>query len=86
MDYPTALKRGWPIAGGIIEGARRHLVQDLIDLTGARWGLDCAETTLELPTLYSHGDFDEYWRDRLGQSGSASTGLPTPTRSFRLGQ
>jgi len=27
LDYPTALKQGWPIATGIIEGACRHLVK-----------------------------------------------------------
>jgi len=38
LDYPTALTRGWPIATGVIEGACRHLVNDRLDLTGARWG------------------------------------------------
>jgi len=28
LDYPTALRRGWPIATGVIEGACRHLVKD----------------------------------------------------------
>jgi hypothetical protein len=38
LSYPTALKRGWPIATGVIEGACRHLVKDRMDITGARWG------------------------------------------------
>ena len=37
MDYPRALAEGWPIATGVIEGACRHLVQDRMGITGARW-------------------------------------------------
>lgn len=67
MDYPTALKKGWPIATGIIEGACRHLVKDRMDLTGARWGLPGAEAILKLRALHSNGDFDAYWRYHLDQ-------------------
>ena len=65
LDYPTALKRGWPIATGVIEGACRHLVKDRMDITGARWGLDGAEAVLKLRALVSNGDFAEYWRYHL---------------------
>jgi hypothetical protein len=61
LDYPTALARGWPIATGIIEGACRHLVKDRMDITGARWGLDGAETVLKLRALRNNGDWDAYW-------------------------
>ena len=37
LDYPTALRNGWPIATGIVEGACRHLIKDRMDITGARW-------------------------------------------------
>ncbi len=67
LDYPTALKEGWPIATGVIEGACRHLVKDRMDLTGARWGLDGAEAILKLRALRSNHDFDEYWRYHLQQ-------------------
>jgi hypothetical protein len=67
LDYPTALERGWPIATGVIEGACRHLVKDRMDLTGARWGLDGAETILKLRAIRANGDFDEYWRFHLDQ-------------------
>lgn len=61
LDYPTALAAGWPIATGVIEGACRHLVQDRMDITGARWGLDGAEAILTLRTLATNNDFDAYW-------------------------
>ena len=34
-----ALANGWPIATGVIEGARRHLIADRLGIGGARWGL-----------------------------------------------
>ena len=40
MNYIEYLKRGYPIATGIIEGACRYLIKDRMDITGARWGLD----------------------------------------------
>jgi hypothetical protein len=67
LDYPTALAQGWPIATGVIEGACRHLVKDRLDITGARWGLDGAETILKLRALISNGDFDQYWTWHLTQ-------------------
>jgi hypothetical protein len=67
LDYATALKAGWPIATGVIEGACRHLVKDRMDITGARWGLEGAEAVLKLRALRSNGDFDEYYRYHLKQ-------------------
>jgi hypothetical protein len=65
LDYPTALKQGWPIATGVIEGACRHLVKDRMDITGARWGLAGAEAILKLRALRSNDDFDTYWTHHL---------------------
>jgi len=67
LDYPKALREGWPIATGVIEGACRHLVKDRMDLTGARWGLQGAEAILKLRALRTNGDFEAYWRFRLRQ-------------------
>jgi hypothetical protein len=67
LDYPTALKEGWPIATGIIEGACRHLVKDRMDITGARWGLVGAEAILKLRAIKCNGDFDTYWHYHLTQ-------------------
>jgi hypothetical protein len=67
LDYPTALAAGWPIATGIIEGACRHLVRDRMAVTGARWGLEGAETVLKLRALRSNGDWESYWRFHRAQ-------------------
>ena len=67
LDYPTALKQGWPIATGIVEGACRHLIKDRMDITGARWGLAGAEAILKLRAIIANRDFEEYWRYHLAQ-------------------
>jgi hypothetical protein len=61
MDYPAALAEGWPIATGVIEGACRHLVQDRMGITGARWGLEGAQAILWLRAIRANGDLDAYW-------------------------
>jgi hypothetical protein len=60
--YDQFLHKGYPIASGVIEGACRHLVNDRMDITGARWRLDRAEAVLQIRALRSSADFDEYWK------------------------
>jgi hypothetical protein len=62
LQYDKALAEGIPIATGVIEGACRHLVEDRMNLTGARWSLTCAEAVLRLRALRSSHDFDAYWK------------------------
>lgn len=69
LHYDQYLAVGLPISTGVIEGACRHLVKDRMDITGARWGLQCAEAVLKLRALRVSDDFDEYWHyhERLEQ-------------------
>jgi hypothetical protein len=67
MDYPRALANGWPIATGVIEGACRHLVQDRMGITGARWGLAGAQAMLWLRAICASGDTDAYWTWHIQQ-------------------
>ncbi len=62
LRYDEYLRKGLPIATGVIEGACRHLVKDRMDVTGARWSLGGAEAVLRLRALRASGDFDEYWQ------------------------
>jgi hypothetical protein len=39
----------------------RYLLQDRLDITGARWSLRGAEAVLKLRALRSSGDLDAYW-------------------------
>jgi hypothetical protein len=61
LRYDIFLAQGFPIATGVIEGACRHLLNDRMDLTGARWRLKRAEAVLKLRSLRSSGDFEAYW-------------------------
>jgi hypothetical protein len=67
MDYPRALAEGWPIATGVIEGACRHLVQDRMGITGARWGLEGAQAILWLRAINASGDTGTYWDWHIAQ-------------------
>ena len=61
LRYDDYLARGLPIATGVIEGACRHLINDRLGITGARWGLEGAEAILRLRALKSSGHLDDYW-------------------------
>ena len=67
MDYPAFLEQGLPIVSGVIEGACRHLIQDRLGITGARWDLPGAEAMLKLRALHTSGDWDAYWLFHLRQ-------------------
>ncbi len=61
LRYDEYLTAGLPIATGVIEGACRHLINDRLAITGARWSVEGAEAILRLRALRSSGDLDEYW-------------------------
>jgi hypothetical protein len=61
LQYDLALAEGLPIASGVVEGACRYLVNDRMNLTGARWSLRGAEAVLRLRALRASDDFDDYW-------------------------
>jgi hypothetical protein len=67
LDYPSALKAGWPVATGVIEGACRHLVKDRMDITGARWSTNGAQAILWLRVIRANADHDTYWTHHLRQ-------------------
>jgi hypothetical protein len=66
-NYPTALASGWPIATGVIEGACRHLVNDRMGITGARWSLPGAQAILWHRAIAASGDTDTYWNYHIQQ-------------------
>jgi len=68
MRYDEYLASGYPIATGVIEGVCGHLIKDRFEISGARWGLDGAESLLKLRAVYQSGDWDEYWKFHTEQS------------------
>ena len=67
LKYCSYLKKGYPIATGVIEGACRYLIKDRMDITGARWRLKGAEALLKIRALVVCGDFDEYFKFHKAQ-------------------
>lgn len=61
LKYNQYLAAGLPIATGVIEGACRHVVNDRMAITGARWRLQRAEALLKLRSIKSSGDAEAYW-------------------------
>lgn len=60
MRYDSYLKKGWPIASGVIEGACRHFVKDRFECSGMRWTQDGAEALLQLRPVAINGDWDDF--------------------------
>ena len=87
LHYPFSLAKGYPIATGVIEGACRHLVQERMEITGARWGLQGGEAVLKLRALVINGDCDAYWdfhEHQEYQRNHRSTCSEMPTARPRL--
>lgn len=91
LDYATALRQGFPISTGVVEGACRYLVKDRMDRTGARWSLEGAEAVLRLRALRTSGDFESYWlfhlEKELGRNHLeryADGRIPDPVPPLRL--
>lgn len=61
MRYHELLALGAPIASGVIEGTCRSLVNDRLDITGARWSVEGAEAVLRLRAILRSGDWNDYW-------------------------
>ena len=78
MDYATYLKRGWPIASGVIEGACRHFVKDRCELSGMRWTQTGVENLLRLRAVAENGDWDEYHQFRKRQRHTRLYDQPYP--------
>ncbi len=65
MRYHKYLREGYPIATGVIEGACRHVIKDRMERAGMRWKITGAEAMLELRTIETNGDWDEFQTYRI---------------------
>jgi hypothetical protein len=61
MRYDEYLRRGYPIASGVIEGACRHLVKDRMERSGMRWTLAGARSMLNVRAAFQ----SDHWRTFL---------------------
>lgn len=69
MKYDEYLRRGYPIASGVIEGACRHLVKDRMERSGMRWTLEGARSMLNLRAVFQ----SDHWAAFLKQNMDEET-------------
>ena len=67
MRYDEYLRRGYPIASGVIEGACRHLVKDRMERSGMRWTLDGARSMLNVRAAFQSDHWRGFLDDRVQQ-------------------
>jgi hypothetical protein len=67
MRYDEYLKKGYPIASGVIEGACRHYVKDRMERSGMRWSVAGAQAMLDVRSEYLNGDWDAFHQFRIEQ-------------------
>lgn len=65
MRYDQYLRRGYPIATGIIEGACRHLVKDRMERSGMRWSLPGAQAMLHVRAIHQSPDLSDFHEQRI---------------------
>lgn len=78
MKYDQYLRRGYPIASGVIEGACRHLVKDRMERSGMRWTLEGARGMLNLRAAFQ----SDHWRKFLDHQMETQTQQIHPHREL----
>lgn len=66
MRYDAYLRRGCPVATGVIEGACRHVIKDRMERAGMRWKIPGAQAMLNLRTIRTNGDWTAFQDFRIG--------------------
>jgi hypothetical protein len=67
MRYDKYLRRGYPIATGVIEGACRHLVKDRMERSGMRWTLEGARSMLHVRAAFQSEHWQTFLTHRMQQ-------------------
>ena len=65
MQYDEYLRRGYPIASGVIEGACRHLVKDRMERSGMRWTLEGARSMLHVRAAFQSHHWESFLKQRM---------------------
>lgn len=65
MRYDEYLRRGYPIASGVIEGACRHLVKDRMERSGMRWTLEGARSMLHVRAAFQSDHWESFLANRI---------------------
>lgn len=78
MRYDEYLRRGYPIASGVIEGACRHLVKDRMERSGMRWTLEGARSMLHVRAAFQ----SDHWQSFLNERMKRETDQTHPHRDL----
>ena len=65
MRYDEYLRKGYPIASGVIEGACRHVIKDRMERAGMRWTVEGAQAMLDLRSTYINGQWSDFQAYRI---------------------
>jgi hypothetical protein len=65
MRYDEYLRRGYPIASGVIEGACRHLIKDRMERAGMHWTPEGAQAMLDLRSVWIGGQWPGFQEQRI---------------------
>ena len=61
MHYDVYLKKGYPIATGVIEGTCGSLVKDRMENSGMRWSIAGAQAVLAQRAVVKNGDWNDFF-------------------------
>ncbi len=61
MHYDVYLKKGYPIATGVVEGTCGSLVKDRMEQSGMRWSINGAQAVLAQRAVVKNGDWNDFF-------------------------
>ena len=62
LDYKSAIENNLPVGSGLIESAKRHVLQSRLKIPGAWWLPDNAHAMAQLCTCRANGLWEQLWR------------------------
>jgi hypothetical protein len=65
MRYDEYLRKGYPIASGIIEGACRHLIKDRMERAGMHWTMQGAQAMLDVRSVWIGDQWSAFQQQRI---------------------
>ena len=86
MKYAQYLSQGYPIGSGVIESACSHLVKNRMEISGARWGINGAESILKLRSIVKSNEWDNYWKYHIFQAKNNNKFFPEGVNLLKIQQ
>ena len=85
IHYDRYLAAGYPIASGVIEGARRHVVKDRMERAGMHWTLPGAQALLNLRCVALNDEWEPFMNHHIqSETARLYANIPIQPPSTRL--